>query len=526
MKKPAFLNSKKFRYGSVSTTVTVMFIAFILVFNIIFSTIADRNSWYIDMTDEQVFTLSDAAKDLLDTLEQDVTVIFATDRDKIESDFGSLESGKAMAYIFNTAKLMQTYTKNKEHQVHLEFVDCERNPTYFDQFQNLSAMVASGDSFNSDYVIVRGEDKNGDEPGGFEYSAYKDQNFFINAGSTNQTYCYNGELVFLSAFLQVGLEEDPLVCFTTGHGEDLDLEKYSNLMGMFQLAGFAVRDIDLSVEDIPAETRMLVINNPKSDFPGYAEALAGDVDQIQKVSDYLNTVGSVMFFTDYRYASNLTNLNDLLKLWNIEMQGGVYVQDVRHSTGDAAQIIRVEYNNESQFVSQLLTNALYDSYAKPVMSYATPIKILNGGVKEEALRVLTTQGLLVSSESSKTVSSTDSSHVISTNPQTVLAMTYSMMYDEENDFSSYLLVCGSSTFANNAYCTPSASYPNWDILYSFIRTATRYQVPVNIDYKVFQSYDLDITSYQADVWTLVLTVTLPAIAAICGAVVLIRRKYA
>jgi hypothetical protein len=60
MKKPAFLNSKKFRYGSVSTTVTVMFIAFVLVFNIIFSTIADRNSWYIDMTDEQVFTLSDA----------------------------------------------------------------------------------------------------------------------------------------------------------------------------------------------------------------------------------------------------------------------------------------------------------------------------------------------------------------------------------------------------------------------------------------------------------------------------------
>ena len=521
MKKPAFLNSKKFRYGSVSTTVTVVFIAMILVFNIIFSTIADRNSWYIDMTDEQVFTLSDSAKSLLDTLEQDVTVIFATDPDKIESDFGSLESGKAMAYIFNTAKLMQGYTKNKEHKVHLEFVDCERNPSYFDQFQNLSAMVATGDSFNSDYVIVKGEDKNGDEPGGFEYGAYKDQNFFINAGSTSQTYCYTGELVFLSAFLQVGLEEDPVVCFTTGHGEDLDLSKYSNLMGMFQLAGFAVRDIDLSVEDIPADTRMLVIN----DVLFVCDA-GGDVDQIQKVSDYLNNVGSVMFFTDYRYAANLPNLNDLLKLWNIEMQSGVYVQDVRHSTGDAAQIIRVDYNNESQFVSQLLTNALYDSFAKPVMSYATPIKILNGGTKEEALRVLTTQGLLVSSESSKTVSSTDSNHVISNAPQTVLAMTYSKMYDEQDDFSSYLLACGSSTFANNAYCTPGASYPNWDILYSFIRTATRYQVPVNIDYKVFQSYDLDITSYQADVWTLVLTVTLPAIAAICGAVILIRRKYA
>ena len=522
MKIPAILKSKKFKYGTVSTSVTVIFIALVLVANIIFSTVADRHAWYIDMTDEQVFTLSDSAKALLDTLEQDITVIFAADRDKIEGDFGDLESGKAMAYIFNTVKLMREYSDH----VNWEFVDCERNPSYFDQFRNLSAMVASGDSFSPEYVIIKGEDKNGAEAGGFEYTALKDTNFFYMAASDNQTYAYNGELVLLSSFLQVGLENNPIVCFTTGHGEDLDMTKYSNLAGMFQLSGFDVRTVNLATEDIPADTRMLVINNPKSDFPGYTEALGGDVDQIQKVSDYLNNVGSVMYFTDYRYASNLPNLNDLLKLWNIEMQSGVYVQDVRHSTGDAAQIIRVDYNQDSQFVSQLLSGALGETFAQPVMSYATPIKILNGGTKEEALRVLTTQGLLVSTPSSKLVNSNDSTDVISTGSQTVMAMTYSQMYDENNDFKSYLLACGSSTFATDAYCINNSAYPNWDILLSFIQTATRYQVPVNIDYKVFQSYDLDITSYQADMWTLALTVTFPILAAIIGAVILVRRKYA
>lgn len=525
MIKPSFINSKKLKYGSVSTAVTIMFIALVLVINIVFSTVADRNAWYLDMTEEQMFSLSQPAKEMLDSLENDVTVIFAADRDKIEGDFGDLANGRAMAYVYNTVKLMSVYSDH----VKIEYHDCERNPTYFDQFKDLSAQVQAGDSFNSEYVIVKGADhaytdEQGNTQNGFEYRVLKNTNFFYMGASDNQVYAYNGELVFLASFLQVSLEDNPTVCFTTGHGEDLT--NCNNLAAMFQMAGFEVRVIDLATEDIPDTTRMLVINNPRSDFPGYAQALQGDVDQIQKVSDYLNTVGSVMFFTDYRYASNLKNINDLLKLWNIEMQSGVYVQDVRHSTGDASQIIRVDYNEESQFVSQLLSEAVGTaSFAKPVMSYATPIKILNE-YKTETLRVLSTQSLLKSSATAKLVNSSDSTQVLDTGVFDVMAMTYCEMYDENDDFKSYLLACGSSTFASDAYCINSSTYPNWDILYSFIRTATRYQVPVNLDYKVFQSYDLDITSYQADVWTLVLTVALPAVSAICGAIVLIRRKYA
>ena len=234
-----------------------------------------------------------------------------------------------------------------------------------------------------------------------------------------------------------------------------------------------------------------------------------------------------MFFTDYRYASDLTNINDLLKLWNIEMQGNVYIKDSQSSSGSASQIIRVDYNQESQFAEELLSTAVGSiSAAKPVMSYATPLKILNGGQKLENLRSLTTQALLTSTSSSVVVDSANSSNVISKGAQDVMALTYSRMYDGSDTFESYLLACGSGTFVANEYLVNNSVYPNWDILYTYIRLATKYQVPVNIDFKVFQSYDLDITNYQADVWTLVLTTALPAVAAICGAIVLIRRKYA
>lgn len=501
-----------------------MFIAVVLIANIIFSALADRYAWYVDMTDEQIFTLSDSAKALLDQLEYDVTIIFAADRDKIEGNYSDI-NGKPMSYIFNTAKLMDAYSD----RVSIEYHDCERNPTYFDQFADLRNQVLDGESFNANYIIIKSADRaytdeNGEEQYGFEYRVVKNENFYVT-GTTKSVYAYNGEFVFASYFLQLGSEENPTVCFTTGHGEDVS--NSNNLRLMFNAASFNVVDIDLATEDIPDTTRMLVINNPKSDFPGYTESLYGDVDQIQKVSDYLNTVGSVMYFTDYRYASQLTNINDLLKLWNIEMQGGVYVRDSLSSSGSADQIIRVEYNEEAEFTEELLGGAFSSvTNAKPIMSYATPIKILNGGYKQEALRTLTTQSLLTTSSSSAVVDSADSSKVVANGAQNVMALTHSTMNDSNNTFSSYLLACGSSTFASDPYLMNNGVYPNWKILYTYINMATQYQVPVDIDFKVFQSYDLDITNYQADVWTFVLTAVLPAVSAIVGAIVLIRRKYA
>ena len=65
--KKNLIHSRKFRHGSVSVALTVLIIAAVVIVNVIASVLAARYSWmYIDMTSEQLYTLSDEAIELLD----------------------------------------------------------------------------------------------------------------------------------------------------------------------------------------------------------------------------------------------------------------------------------------------------------------------------------------------------------------------------------------------------------------------------------------------------------------------------
>ena len=80
--KNSFYKSKSFRYGSAATAFTCAFIAVVIVFNIIFTALASRYMWYIDMTKEEVFTLSEAAKEILSDIDDEVNIYFTSEPDE------------------------------------------------------------------------------------------------------------------------------------------------------------------------------------------------------------------------------------------------------------------------------------------------------------------------------------------------------------------------------------------------------------------------------------------------------------
>ena len=59
------LHNKKFKHGSVSVALVIVIIAAVILVNAIFTALARKNLWYIDMTPDSMYTLSDTAKDLL-----------------------------------------------------------------------------------------------------------------------------------------------------------------------------------------------------------------------------------------------------------------------------------------------------------------------------------------------------------------------------------------------------------------------------------------------------------------------------
>ena len=66
MKK--FWKNKKFRYGSLSVAFTAAVVVLIILVNAVFTLLASHYHWYIDTTEEQLYTLSDTSKALLDEI--------------------------------------------------------------------------------------------------------------------------------------------------------------------------------------------------------------------------------------------------------------------------------------------------------------------------------------------------------------------------------------------------------------------------------------------------------------------------
>ena len=98
------------------------------------------------------------------------------------------------------------------------------------------------------------------------------------------------------------------------------------------------------------------------------------------------------------------------------------------------------------------------------------------------------------------------------------------LHDNEY-YYSYVLACGSADYVNSGYLT-SNTYANADILYNTIKLTGRERILADIEYKVLDDTALDITTDQANKWTVAMTVSLPVIIAVAGVAVWIRRKNA
>ena len=86
-------HTKKFRHGSISLALTVIVITAVILFNAIFTALSEKYLWYIDMTPEPRFTLSEEAKTLLGGMDmnQQVEIILCDEKFAWEMDTIQLE---------------------------------------------------------------------------------------------------------------------------------------------------------------------------------------------------------------------------------------------------------------------------------------------------------------------------------------------------------------------------------------------------------------------------------------------------
>lgn len=497
MNRNSILNSRRFKYGSVATVFTVAFVAIVVIFNIIFSALAQRYMWYIDMTQKQVYTLSEEAREIMSDITEDVWLHFASEPDELMNGTNSSYT----RYIYTTALQLEEAFPN----VHVDAVSVLKNPSYFREYYSTTAT----DIDTTSVVITTGN----------ETRVVRAQAFFTfnDPNDLSTVWAYSGEKRMISSIMQVTQTETPIVSFTTQHGEDIG--GGAALAQLFADNGFEVRAIDLSQEAIDDDCRIVVIFNPLYDFLG-AEADDASFNEIEKLDKFLDRYGCLMVFADPSSVSKLTNLNEFLEEWGIAYVPDTMVKDEDHAMSVDRYKIVAEYQRDT------LGGSIYSD----LNDLATPPKTVV--YKSAPIDILWEQGggLAGTRDVSPVLKSYDSSVLVKDGmvgekgSYNLMVISRETRIVDNEYYYSYVIAAGSPTFASKANLDSNA-YANDDVLSAAMKAVGRERVLAALTLKPFDKDEITVTTAEANRWTVAMTTVIPVIFAAVGLVVITRRKH-
>ncbi len=483
---------RRFKYGAFAITLTASVIALVVLINAIFTALCVKNGWFIDMTERDLYTPDPNAIELLEQYrgsnEYNVEFIFCMPEDK-------LIKNELCNMVNNVVK---RYAEEYDF-ISVKYVDINKNPQVLDKYLFTTAATPKSTS-----VIVTN---------GTNAIVYAVDTFFAS-DSTVGIYGIKADHTIVSAIMRLS-GDNPIAYFVTNHGEAVE---GSALRELFVDAGYNVKNIDLTTEELDPTAKVVVINNPKTDFWGADQA----VNEIKKLDNLLDGSAGLMVFLD-ETANELPVLEDFLSHWGIRFERKS-VRDYGSSVpGTDGKIIYAKYVSEG--TGATITESLRASSApqKPVITNCRPITLLydekyfsnNGAARIASSILVTSSGAeaypLEGGEATKGVVN-------------VLTLTVQNKMKDNVQQQSFVFAGGTNAFSDSQYINGS-SYANKDILYNAMKIFSKKNVPVGITVKVFSDDSLTITAEEANRWTAICTVMFPAIIAGVGIFVYARRRY-
>ena len=126
--KKAF-TSKRFKYGTVSTLISVIFLAAVIIVNVLASVLVDKFPMNIDLTQNHAFELSEASANFVKEIEKPITITVLANEKQLESG-GDIYSSQVKNVIDQYAK----YNKN----ITIKYVDIVSDPTFAASYTDMT----------------------------------------------------------------------------------------------------------------------------------------------------------------------------------------------------------------------------------------------------------------------------------------------------------------------------------------------------------------------------------------------------
>ena len=331
-------------------------VALTLVLNLLLTYVGLDKTVFVDMTPEGLYTVTDRLAEELafvdEKLSGEVKIIFCADPDTLMESENS-----RLTYVM--AKKLDNLFDN----ITTEAVNVVYKPTAVDAYRTTALT-----KITSRNVIIAYGDR---------YRIVGLDNFWVSSG--DKMFAYNGEYKLASIIKSVTATERPKAYFVTDHGEtyyDVDnksaehSEKSLELYNLLSDRGLEVCTLSLSsVDKIPDDCELLIINNPRFDFVDTfesederleAESSIGFISQTEKLDRYLTTgYGSIMIAKDY--ALTLPVLESFLYEWGFDFVDAKVSDETSYldnEAGDYTTVVGKYDTNENSYAY-----AIYGDYA-------------------------------------------------------------------------------------------------------------------------------------------------------------------
>jgi ABC-2 type transport system permease protein len=493
MKK--LLSSSRFKRSTLATVFTIIFIAVVVLLNVVVSALETRfPSMDVDLTSEKLNTLSDDTLKIAQDVTEPTEIYIIGAEDTIRGDQLYTSYNIKYSQVANLCDKLCEANSN----ITMQFVDPDKNPSFISQY--------SSESLTSGKVLIKTSKR-------YKVLAVTDL-FDVQSDSTTGSYKYYSKVdgALGNAVYLVNLDEVPIAAIATGHSEELssDNSNITSFKSLLQNDAFDVQEFNILSEDIPADTRLLIIAAPTTD---YTE------NEIAKLEAYLsdtsNTKTRSILVTCMPDQGSLPVLNSFLQEWGINVGTGMVLES------DQSNCLS---NGVNYILAKTTTDPLDGTYNNLCTPNAVPLTLAfdtNNSITTKTL--IKTADTAYISEDQK----------VATNPETgeqILGALGSKLIDLGSSKYCYssVVVLGSTHMISDSLLSATAfsdsKYVTDLVKYSTGTTDTNLGVTVNST----ETTVSDITASSSLVTFLglgVFTAIIPVAILVFGLVVYMRRRH-
>ena len=292
-----FLRSRRFRQGSLATVFTVLFIAVIVVLNMVVALLSQRLPLRIDLTDDQIFSLTEQSREFIAGLTSDVSIYVLMPEQFLQEMGG---------FYMQASEVIRQYGVHSP-RITVSHIDLPRNPGFarrFPQYQLGASTVILSSGERTTTISF--------------YDLFNIESDFIESPffQTEFIASSRAEQVMTTAIMRLTMDSPPTVSFLVGFGES----GYEGFAELLRQNLYVVMEQNLLIEDIHPDARVVVISAPARD---YSEA------ELSKLDAFLYNGGrfgnTLIYFANIAQAPT-PNLDAFLADWGISVDDGIVLQ--------------------------------------------------------------------------------------------------------------------------------------------------------------------------------------------------------